>query len=57
MRVVKRAFSQRRKTIINSLKSLEGIKDALQEAGIDPKLRPEVLSIKEFVRLADALQE
>lgn len=57
LRVVKRAFSQRRKTIINSLKTLEGIKEALQDAGIDPKLRPEVLSIKDFVRLADALQE
>jgi 16S rRNA (adenine1518-N6/adenine1519-N6)-dimethyltransferase len=53
--VVKTAFSQRRKTILNSLKSFEGIKEALQEAGIDPQLRPEKLSIKEFANLADIL--
>jgi 16S rRNA (adenine1518-N6/adenine1519-N6)-dimethyltransferase len=55
MQVVKTAFSQRRKTIINSLKSFEGIRDALQEAGIDPKLRPEMLSIEDFSRLTRAL--
>ncbi len=62
--VVKTAFSQRRKTILNSLKSLEDklplnlkdIKEALFEAGIDSRLRPEVLSIKDFIRLAEKLQ-
>ncbi len=61
--VVKTAFSQRRKTILNSLKSLEdklplnlkGIKEALFEAGIDSRLRPEVLSIKDFIRLTEKL--
>lgn len=53
--VVKTAFSQRRKIIANSLKTFEGIKDALQEAGIDPGIRPEKLSIKDFAKLADAL--
>jgi 16S rRNA (adenine1518-N6/adenine1519-N6)-dimethyltransferase len=53
--VVKTAFSQRRKTIVNSLKSFEGIKEALQEAGIDPKLRPEKLCIEDFANLADIL--
>lgn len=53
--VVKRAFSQRRKTITNSLKTFEGIKDALKEAGIDPGIRPEKVSIKDFAKLADAL--
>lgn len=56
LKVVKTAFSQRRKTILNSLKSLEGIKEALLEAGIDSKLRPEVLSIRDFIRLAEVLQ-
>lgn len=55
-RIVKKAFSQRRKTISNSLKSHEGIKDALLKAGIDPKLRPENLSIRDFARLTDAVK-
>lgn len=55
LKVVKTAFLQRRKTILNSLKSLKGIKEALLEAGIDSKLRPEVLSIEDFIRLAEAL--
>ncbi|MBI4850036.1 MAG: ribosomal RNA small subunit methyltransferase A [Nitrospirae bacterium] len=55
LRVMKTAFSQRRKTIVNSLKKFEGIKDALQEAGIDPKLRPENFTIEDFVRLSNIL--
>ena len=53
--VVRQAFSQRRKTLKNSLGSFEGIGDALLKAGIDPKQRPERLSIEDFVRIADAL--
>lgn len=56
LKVVRAAFSQRRKTILNSLKKFEGIKDALDKAGIDPKLRPEVLSIKDFSRISDSLK-
>ncbi|MEF9475253.1 MAG: 16S rRNA (adenine(1518)-N(6)/adenine(1519)-N(6))-dimethyltransferase RsmA [Candidatus Mariimomonas ferrooxydans] len=56
IKVVKTAFSQRRKTIANSLKSFDSIKEALQQSGIDCKLRPEVLSIEDFIRLAEALQ-
>jgi 16S rRNA (adenine1518-N6/adenine1519-N6)-dimethyltransferase len=54
--VVKKAFSQRRKTIQNSLKSYNNIREALLETDIDSRLRPEVLSIKDFIRLAEALQ-
>lgn len=54
--IVRTAFSQRRKMILNGLKKFEGIKDALQAAGIDPKMRPEVLGIKDFIRLSDALK-
>lgn len=54
-RVAKTAFSQRRKTIANSLKTFEGIKDALRKAGIDPGIRPEKLSIRDFTKLTDAL--
>lgn len=55
MQVVKTAFSQRRKTIRNSLKSFEGLKEALEKVDIDPGLRPESLSIEDFSRLSDAL--
>jgi 16S rRNA (adenine1518-N6/adenine1519-N6)-dimethyltransferase len=53
--IVRTAFSQRRKTIVNSLKKFEGIGDALEMAGIDPKLRPEKVSIEDFARLTDML--
>lgn len=55
LKIVKTAFTQRRKTIINSLKTFKNIREALNEAGIDPGLRPETLSIEDFARLADAL--
>jgi len=55
-RVVKTAFSQRRKMLSNSLKGIrEDIKDKLAEAGIDSKRRPETLSMEEFARLANIL--
>jgi 16S rRNA (adenine1518-N6/adenine1519-N6)-dimethyltransferase len=57
-RVVKTAFSQRRKTLSNSLKGLvPNIKDILITSGIDPKRRPETLSLSEFAGLADLLFE
>ena len=56
-RVVKMAFSQRRKMLSNALKSMgEDIKDKLAEAGIIPSRRPETLSIEEFARLSDVLK-
>ncbi|MBI4691045.1 MAG: ribosomal RNA small subunit methyltransferase A [Nitrospirae bacterium] len=55
-RIVKTAFSQRRKTLANALKSIsEDIKDKIVGAGIDPMRRPGTLSIEEFARLADVL--
>ena len=57
LNVVKTAFSQRRKMIMNSLKEFEGITDALDEAGIDPKVRPEKLSADDFTRLSNALKK
>jgi len=53
--IVKTAFSQRRKTIINGLKKIGGIENILQKTGIDPKLRPENLSIDDFARLSEAI--
>ncbi len=57
MNIVRSAFSQRRKTIINGLKKFEGAKNALNNAGIDPKLRPENLSIQDFIKISDALPD
>ncbi|MCK5139820.1 MAG: ribosomal RNA small subunit methyltransferase A [Thermodesulfovibrionia bacterium] len=57
LRVVKTAFSKRRKTIFNSLRSFKGIKEALNKTGVDSQLRPETLSIKDFIRLAETLEK
>lgn len=53
-RVVAAAFSHRRKTLRNALRDLapEG---AYAAAGVDPALRPEMLEVAAFVRLADAI--
>lgn len=60
-RVVKAAFSQRRKTLRNSLSSLDCdkalIKQALEAASIEDSRRAETLSVAEFVALADAFYE
>lgn len=53
-RVVRTAFSQRRKMLSNSLKGIRpDAADWLGRAGIDPERRPETLSIEEFARLAN----
>ena len=55
---VKTAFSKRRKTLLNCFTGLLGLdkeetEAVLREAGIDPGLRGEVLTIEDFGRLAD----
>jgi 16S rRNA (adenine1518-N6/adenine1519-N6)-dimethyltransferase len=61
-RVVKAAFAQRRKTLLNSLKSAKDLAEpralvaALEEAGIDPTRRAETLSPEEFAALERALE-
>jgi 16S rRNA (adenine1518-N6/adenine1519-N6)-dimethyltransferase len=53
-RIIRTAFSQRRKMLSNSLRSIRSdTKEWLTEAGIDPNRRPETLSIQEFARLSD----
>lgn len=57
--VVRAAFSQRRKTLANSLSARfgkESARAALAEAGIDPGLRAEVLDCERFVALSSALK-
>lgn len=59
--VVRAAFSMRRKVLSNSLAQLPmlaGSADAaslLEKIGIDPRRRPETLTIEEFAAIADAL--
>lgn len=62
MRCIKAGFSMRRKTLLNALASLDGydkqsLSEALEAAGIDPGRRAETLTLEEFARLADSLQE
>ncbi|HEY0635501.1 MAG TPA: 16S rRNA (adenine(1518)-N(6)/adenine(1519)-N(6))-dimethyltransferase RsmA [Gammaproteobacteria bacterium] len=52
-RLVAQAFSQRRKTLRNTLKGLLDAK-AIEALGIDGTRRPETLSLAEFVVLANA---
>lgn len=57
-RVVRSAFQQRRKTLLNSLTGQWGRQraaHALSEAGIDPGLRAQALDLDAFRRLAEAL--
>jgi 16S rRNA (adenine1518-N6/adenine1519-N6)-dimethyltransferase len=54
-RLVKTMFSHRRKTLGNALKSFHReSRQALVEAGIDPRRRPETLQVTEIARLAEA---
>lgn len=54
--VVRNAFNQRRKTLKNSMKALIS-EEALCTLGIDMRLRPEKLSLAEYVRISDALSK
>ena len=55
-RVIKTAFSQRRKMLLNALRPISGdIKERLILAGIDPARRAETLSMEEFAKLSDEL--
>jgi len=53
-RLVAQAFSQRRKTLRNSLRPLLA-EAAIRACGLDPERRPEQLAVADFVRLANAL--
>lgn len=57
--IIKGAFGQRRKTLLNSLLAVEPgltkieIKELLEKAGIDQQMRGEVLSLEQFALLAN----
>ena len=61
-KVVKAAFAQRRKTVLNSLRhtlpsfGAEKILEALEQCSIDPGKRAETLNIDDFLRLSAALK-
>jgi 16S rRNA (adenine1518-N6/adenine1519-N6)-dimethyltransferase len=55
-RVVTQAFSQRRKTLRNSMKKLIA-EEEIVALGIDPTLRAENISLAEFASLSNLLQE
>ncbi|MBW8192311.1 16S rRNA (adenine(1518)-N(6)/adenine(1519)-N(6))-dimethyltransferase RsmA [Neiella marina] len=54
--VVSDAFNQRRKTLRNSLKRKISA-DSLQQLGIDPGLRPEQISIEQFVEISNYVNQ
>ncbi|MDP0588554.1 MAG: 16S rRNA (adenine(1518)-N(6)/adenine(1519)-N(6))-dimethyltransferase RsmA [Candidatus Endonucleobacter bathymodioli] len=54
--IVRDAFGQRRKTLANSLKNHLRIDD-FQNLGIDSSARPERLSLADFVKIADYLED
>jgi 16S rRNA (adenine1518-N6/adenine1519-N6)-dimethyltransferase len=54
--LVKQAFGQRRKTLRNNLKGRVSA-ETLEALGIDPRRRPQTLSVEEFVRLANGVAE
>lgn len=63
-RIIRASFNQRRKTLANGLKNYEGlsydkqtIENAIAECGFSPSVRGEALSLEEFARLANVLNQ
>jgi 16S rRNA (adenine1518-N6/adenine1519-N6)-dimethyltransferase len=54
--LVKSAFQQRRKTLRNALRQWLPDSDMWQQVNIDPQQRPENLSVRDYVTLANHLQ-
>lgn len=60
-RVVRGAFGMRRKTLLNALSayfgelSKEELENVIVSCGFDPKIRGEVLGIREFAQIADQI--
>jgi 16S rRNA (adenine1518-N6/adenine1519-N6)-dimethyltransferase len=53
VRIVRTAFSQRRKMLLNSLKALKISEKTIKDAGVAPDARPETLSINDFIRISE----
>ncbi len=59
---IKAGFGQRRKTLLNSLQTLQGtskdlIGDSLKAAGVDPTRRAETLSLEEFAQISNEVDK
>jgi 16S rRNA (adenine1518-N6/adenine1519-N6)-dimethyltransferase len=54
--LVRTAFSQRRKTVRNALKHYQP-ENAFAICGIDPQVRPEMLSAEDFANLTAVLSD
>ena len=62
--LIRASFNQRRKTLANGLKNYEGlsyskevIEQAIEECGFSPSVRGEALTLEEFARLANVLND
>ena len=60
--VVRAAFSQRRKTLSNSLSSglsmdKKTVTEAIKEAGLSENIRPEQLSMEDFINIAESVRK
>jgi 16S rRNA (adenine1518-N6/adenine1519-N6)-dimethyltransferase len=59
--IIRNSFNMRRKTLWNGTKSVglpkEKLEAAFEKSGVDPKRRGETLSIQEFAKLADCINE
>ncbi len=55
-KLVAQAFTQRRKTLRNNLKSLLSV-EQIEQVGIDPQARAETLSLADFATLANLLDD
>ncbi len=61
-KVVRAAFSQRRKTLSNSLSSglsmdKKTVTEAIKEAGLSENIRPEQLSMEDFINIAESVRK
>jgi len=52
--LVSHVFTQRRKTLRNSLKGML-VEEGFEKAGVDPMARPETLTLEQFVALSDQM--
>ena len=63
-RIIRASFNQRRKTLANGLKNYEGlhysketVEAAIHECGFSPSVRGEALTLEEFAKLTDVLDQ
>lgn len=59
--IIRNSFNMRRKTLWNGVKNIgpskEKLEVAFEKAGVDPKRRGETLTIEEFAKLSDCINE